>query len=182
MSQLKLPITDRDHVRGPEEASIVLVEYGDYQCPFSAESESSLRLAERTLSSQIKRVFRHFPITQVHEYSFVAAMSAEAAGLQGKFWEMHELLFENQFLLGPDSFEEFALELKLDLQEFRDSLLSKTLANRIKQDFMSGVRSGVNGTPCLFLNGEKYEGPIDPNFLIDQSRYLTEHELGARSW
>lgn len=166
MSKLKIPITDRDHVRGAKDAALVLVEYGDYQCPFCAAAEARLRLVERALPGDIQRVYRHFPLTQAHEYAFPAAVSAEAAGVQGSFWEMHETLFENQANLGPGSFETFAVELGLDLDAFREAFTSDAVQNRIKEDFRGGVRSGVNGTPSVYLNGVKYEGPLDPDVLI----------------
>jgi len=166
MSKLKIPATDRDHFRGSNDAALVIVEYGDYQCPFCAEAEARLRRIEQSFTGNIKRVYRHFPLTEVHEYAFPAAASAEAAGSQGRFWEMHDMLFDNQPSLGPGIFAEFAVDLGLNLDEFRRAFTSEAIRDRIKEDFMGGIRSGVNGTPGIFLNGEKYEGPLDPDVLI----------------
>lgn len=165
MSQLKVPVTDRDHVRGAEDAALILVEYGDYQCPFCADAEATFAFLEQSFAGNFQRVFRHFPLTQVHEYAFPAAVAAEAAGMLGQFWEMHDTLFENQTSFGPESFEMFASDLGLDLDEFRRCFASEAIRNRIKEDFRGGVRSGVNGTPSVFVNGEKYEGPLDPQIL-----------------
>jgi protein-disulfide isomerase len=167
MSKLRIPVTERDHARGSENSELVVVEYGDYQCPFCGEAESKIARLEHLLSGIMKRVFRHFPLTQVHEFAFPAAMSAEAASNQGKFWEMHESLFANQESLELGIFEELAEQIGLDLAQFRNDLRSDSLQSKIKEDFMGGVRSGVNGTPSFFLNGVKFEGPLEAEALLE---------------
>jgi protein-disulfide isomerase len=165
MTRLKVSISKNEHMRGPSDAPISLVEYGDFQCPFSAAAHQNLNEVGLELGDYFQLIFRHSPLTQIHEYALLAALSAEAAGVQGKFWEMHDTIYDNQELLGPEGVDEFAEELDLDMSLFRESLKDKKLADRIKQDFMGGVRSGVNGTPAFFLNGQKFEGPLDVGFF-----------------
>jgi protein-disulfide isomerase len=171
MSTLTVPVSKNDHTRGADDAALVLVEYGDYQCPFCAEAEIKVQGLLRTLQGHLKHVFRNFPLTQVHEYAFGAAAGAEAAGKQGMFWEMHDLLFQNQASLGPGSLQDLALELELDLDAFETNLADPAIKERIKHDFIGGVRSGVNGTPGLFLNGRRYDGPLEAEALL---AYLEE--------
>jgi protein-disulfide isomerase len=161
MSSLKVSLSPHDHALGPPDARLVLIEYGDFQCPFCATAYQNLKTIRAALPDDLLLVFRHFPLTEIHEYAFLGALSAEAAGIQGKFWEMHDRLFESQELLSPDGVEQLAVEIGLDLAEFRRELKLETLMSHIRQDFMGGVRSGVTGTPSLFLNGHTFAGPLD---------------------
>src|SRR6185369_15211013 len=127
---------------------------------FCAEAHEKLSALRKELDQNLLLAFRHFPLAELHEFALLAAISAEAAGQQGNFWEMHDLLFENQEIFQPNVFMEFAEILELDLHQFEHDVKRKDIEERIRADFMGGVRSGVNGTPGFFLNGEKFEGDL----------------------
>jgi protein-disulfide isomerase len=152
------PVTDRDHADGPAHAPIILVEYGDYECPFCARAYPIVKALRAALESQLRLVFRNFPLTQTHPHAQHAAEAAEAAAVQGRFWEMHDLLFEHQDALDDRDLIGYAGSLGLDLERFVSELESGTYRRRVREDFRSGVRSGVNGTPTFFVNGERYDG------------------------
>jgi len=158
VSQLRIPVGPGDHVDGPSTAPVTLVECGDYECPFCGEAHGEVKRLQHALGDQMRFVYRHFPLSQVHPHALPAAEAAEAAGAQGRFWEMHDLLFENQNALGPPAFLAFAEELKLDLSRFTDDLEEHRFLPKIRRDFMGGVRSGVNGTPTFFINGVRHVG------------------------
>ena len=162
MSQLRLPVSARDHMLGsPDEAAVTLVEYGDYECPYCGLAQETVRGLVDALGDQLCLVFRHFPLTQVHPHALHAAEAAEAAAAQGAFWPMHELLYERQERLDDESLIEYAAELGLDMDRFADELAAHVHESRVREDFMGGVRSGVNGTPSFFINGELYRGSYD---------------------
>lgn len=157
-SSLVLPVNEKDHIRGPQTASVTLVEYGDYQCPVCRLANPVLQRLLESLNGEMRFVFRHFPLQQAHPYALMAAKTAEAAGKQNKFWEMHELLFANQLQLSLEKWVSFAEQLQLNIDKFKADLQSEEIANIIKEDFHTGVRSGVNGTPCFYINGKRYDG------------------------
>lgn len=165
MSRLRVPVADHDHSLGQKNAPITLVEYGDYQCPFCAAAHSRVKRILKAMPGDIRYVFRHFPLTQVHEYAFLGSMAAEAAGTQQRFWDMHDMIFENQELLSPEGVFEFAGRLGLDLERFQSDLENEDLKAKIQSDFMAGVRSGVNGTPTFFLNNERVADLPDTEIL-----------------
>lgn len=154
MTQLRAGISVDDHVEGSREAHVVLVEYGDFECPRCGEAYWELKRLLHAYGTDVALVFRHFPLTQLHPNAMAAAEAAEAAGAQGLFWEMHDLLFENQEDLEPKTLFSFADELGLELSRFARETQEHRWQARIERDFMSGVRSGVSGTPGLFVNGE----------------------------
>lgn len=161
MSQgrLALPVDpERDHVRGREDASVTLVEYGDYQCPHCGEMHPLIDEALDRLGKHVRFVFRHFPLEHSHPHARTAAEAAEAAGAQGRFWEMHYHLLEHRDRLERAGLVARAEELGLDVDRFRRELEEGTHAARVEEDFDSGVRSGVNGTPTLFIDGVRYDG------------------------
>ncbi|MCI0676519.1 MAG: DsbA family protein [Phycisphaerales bacterium] len=161
-SQLTLPASEqRDHIRGPLDAPVTLVEYGDYQCPFCGQAHGILHELMTQLANDMRLVFRNFPLTQIHPFAQRAAEAAEAAGAQGRFWNMHDMLYENQDALDNESLREYAAELGLDVDRFGSELTSGVHVPRIREDFASGVRSGVNGTPTFFINGRRHDGPWD---------------------
>lgn len=164
MSTLSVPVGRQDHVRGSASAPITLVEYGDFECPYCGQAYYVLKEVEDELGRELRVVFRHFPLASIHPHAEAAAVAAEAAGAQGKFWEMHDLLFGNQQALEDEYLLEYAEALDLDVTAFEEALRSGKPRLRVKEDFMSGVRSGVNGTPTLFINGARhdasYEYPI----------------------
>ena|ERR1700704_3096449 len=173
MPRLRVPVTDRDHVRGPARASVTLVEYGDFQCPFCGAAYWVLRDLEDRFRRDFRFVYRHFPLTEIHPYAMIAAESAEAAGAQGKFWDMHDMLFQNQPYFELENLIAYANAIGLDIDAFTSDLETHRYIPKIREDFMGGARSGVNGTPTLFINGERFDGPADEALLtraIDAAR------------
>jgi protein-disulfide isomerase len=154
----KLPDPKRDHLQGAIDAPIALLEYGDYECPFCGEVQPIVREIQRRLGNNLCFAFRHFPMSNVHLHAEHAAEAAEAAGEQGIFWPMHETLFANQDALDDESLAEYAAALGLNEMRLIQEVISGAHAERILEDFKSGVRAGVNGTPCFFINGERYDG------------------------
>ena len=163
---LTQPVTGRDHVEGSADAPLTLVEYGDYQCPYCGAAYPIVKRLQKTLGKNLRFVFRNFPLTQAHPYALMAAEAAEAAALQGKFWEMHDLLFEHQALLKLDIIPTWAQRIGLDLEKFGNDIKQGVVENHIKEDRQSGIRSGVNGTPTFFINGTRYDGSPDYNSLL----------------
>ena len=166
-AHLKLPDPERDHVRGAIDAPIALLEYGDYECPFCAEVQPIVTEIQRRLGDDLCFAFRHFPLTNVHPHAEHAAEAAEAAGEQGAFWPMHETLFANQDTLDNESLVQYAAALGLDETRVLQEVISNTHAHRILEDFRSGIRAGVNGTPCFFINGQRYDGARALEPLLD---------------
>jgi protein-disulfide isomerase len=158
---LTVPIGGRDHIQGPLDAPAKLLEYGDYQCPYCGEAFSIVKAIQRRMGDNLCFAFRHFPLTTIHPYAEGAAEAAEAAGAQGKFWQMHDALYENQDALDYQHLLLYAEQLGLDMQPFADDLARHAYLERIREDFISGVRSGVNGTPTFFINGVRHEGSYD---------------------
>ena len=169
--KLKNPVTGKDHIRGPETAPLELVEYGDYQCPSCGECYLVLKKVQQQLGQHLKFVFRNFPLSE-HPDAFGAAMAAEAAALQHKFWEMYDLLYSNQLYLGSDDLLSYAEELGLDISKFRNDTRSEVLASKIEADFKGGEISGVTGTPNFYINGQKYDGDWEGDALIHYLRKL----------
>jgi protein-disulfide isomerase len=155
---LKPEIGPADQAQGNEQAAIKLVEYGDYQCPYCGDAYSIVKEIQSTFGDQILFVFRNFPLQEAHRYANIAAQAAEAAGRQGKFWEMHDAIYENQQQLNDDFLDNLAEKLGLDMEHFESDLNSEEISSKIENDFESGVRSGVNGTPSFFVNGVKFDG------------------------
>jgi protein-disulfide isomerase len=160
-------VSAHDHIAGSADAALVLVEYGDYQCPYCGQAFPIVREIQRRLKDQLCFVFRNFPLANAHPNAEVAAEAAEAAGAQGRFWEMHDVLYENQAALEPESLIEYGAALGLDVDRFTRELNEHVYAPRVKEDFRSGARSGVNGTPTFFINGERHDGPFDLHSLLN---------------
>jgi protein-disulfide isomerase len=169
MTSLTPVSATQDHVQGPLDAGIVLVEYGDFECPYCGEAYPELKAVNQQMGDALCFVFRHFPLRQAHPHAERAAEFAEAAATVGKFWQMHDLLYENQDALTDRDLTSYAKRLHLDAKLI-EAALSGQFASRVQHDFSSGVRGGVNGTPCLFLNGERYDGPRDANSLLELMR------------
>jgi Na+:H+ antiporter, NhaA family len=156
-----------DHVRGPEAAPL-LVEYGDYECPYSRRAFREVERVERRLAGGLRFAFRHFPLTEIHPRALAAAAAAEAAASQDRFWEMHERLFHGQRTLEDGYLRHYAQDLGLDLDRFDTDRASEGTFARIRRDVESGLDSGeVQGTPTLFVNGSVYRGPYDAATLVD---------------
>jgi protein-disulfide isomerase len=166
MSQLRRAVTEADHHQGPLDASIVLLEYGDYECPYCGEEYPELKAVQREFGDKMCFVFRNFPLKEAHPHAERAAQFAEAAATVDKFWEMHDMLYEHQQALDDQSLIQYAQRLGFD-GALIDSALDDKYLDRIRKDFSGGVRSGVNGTPCIFINGVRYNGERDARTLIE---------------
>ena len=166
-AHLTVPVGPRDHTSGPENAPLTLVEYGDFQCPHCRNAFPIVKQVQQQLGARLRFVFRNFPLSQIHPEAEHAAEAAEAAGAQGAFWQMHDRLFERQFALDDDSLVEYAQELGLDADRLRGELDAGTYRAKVRDDFMSGVKSGVNGTPTFFINGVRYDGSYDLGSLLE---------------
>jgi len=175
---LSLPVGDRDHAQGPANAPVTLVEYGDYECPHCGRAYPIVKAVQKHFGSRLRFVFRNFPITEAHPHAELAAEAAEVAGDHGKFWEMHDLLFEHQDRMEASDLVSYATQLGIQpAGGFLLAIRSGQKAQRVREDFMSGVRSGVNGTPTFFLNGARYDRPWDyPDLLA-----AIEASTGKRS-
>lgn len=170
MPRLSQPVTDEDHSQGPPDAPVTLVEYGDYQCPSCGRLFPIVRALQAQLGDQLRYVFRHFPLTTLHARAERAAEAAEAAGAQGRFWEMHDELYENQDELSDAELIEYAEEIGLDGERVARELAEQIHQPRVRRDFLSGVRSGVNGTPTFFINGQRHDAGLSADALLDALR------------
>jgi protein-disulfide isomerase len=167
---LTLPVGDRDHIQGPAEAPLTLVEYGDYECPHCGRAYPIIKEVQRRLGKQLRFVFRNFPISNLHPHAEHAAEAAEAAGAQKHFWEMHDAIFEHQSALDDRHLSAYAAAIGLDVPRFERELSGHVHAQRVREDFLSGVRSGVNGTPTFFINGIRHDDSWDPDTLTQALR------------
>jgi protein-disulfide isomerase len=163
---LTLPVSDRDHIQGPPTATVTLVEYGDYQCPYCLQAYPIMIDIQEHMGDRMRLVFRNFPLTNSHPDAQNAAEAAEAAGAQGKFWEMHDYLYEHQQALDDGHLLQAAEALGLDAARFRQEMEAHSHAARVREDFMSGVRSDVNGTPSFFVNGVRHDESYDLETLL----------------
>ena len=158
---------ERDHIQGPASAPVTLVEYGDYQCPYCGMAYPIVKSLQQALGDRVRFVFRNFPLRDSHPHAEHAAEAAESAGAQGSFWEMHDTLYENQEQLEDSDLLAYAKELDLDPNQVARDLEDGTYVKRVREDFRSGVKSGVNGTPTFFVNGVRYdEGWNDPDQFL----------------
>jgi protein-disulfide isomerase len=166
MANLRPPVTPEDHIQGSEDAQVTLVEYGDYECPHCGRAYSIIKRAQKHFGKSLRFVFRNFPLSELHPHAESAAETAEFAGARAKFWEMHDLLFENQERLGEALYLKVAEQLSLPIGELRQELEEGTYKTRVRADFTGGVRSGVNGTPTFFINARRHDGPFDYETLV----------------
>ena len=161
MSRLRPGVSDADHRAGPDDAPVTLVEYGDYECPYCGRAYPIVRDVQKAMGRRLRFVFRNFPLAEAHPHAVRAAEAAEAAAAQGKFWEMHDLLYEHQRALDDGHLLQYTKQLGLDVERVKREMETGTHTDRVESDFRSGVRSGVNGTPTFFVNGERHDGPWD---------------------
>jgi len=174
---LTSPVTEgRDHVQGPADAPLTLVEYGDYECPYCGAAYPIIKEVQARMGDQLRFVFRNFPISTSHPHAEHAAEAAEAASAQSRFWPMHDLLYENQQRLGDQDLHAYAERLGLDLERFDHDLAEHVHAGRVHDDFLTGVRSGVNGTPSFYINGARYDGSFDTETLLTALQRATASE------
>jgi protein-disulfide isomerase len=178
---LTLPVGARDHAEGGAEAPVTLVEYGDYECPSCGRAYPIVKAIQQRFGGRLRFVFRNFPLTGAHPHAELAAEAAEAASRQGRFWEMHDALFEHQSDLDGEALVAYAAEVGLDLERWLEDLQSHAFAARVREDFMSGVRSGVPGTPAFFIDGEAYEGQPDYEPLSAAIDAAIQRRAGPRA-
>jgi protein-disulfide isomerase len=167
-AHLKPAVSSKDHIQGNKKGSLELVEYGDYQCGHCGNAYLIIKAIQQKMGDSLKFVFRNFPLTEPHPDAFNAAVAAEAAALQNKFWEMHDIIYENQESLDGKALALYAKKIGLDVMRFQDDIKKDIVTAKVEDDFESGVRSGVNGTPSFFINAEKYDGDWKEELL----RYL----------
>lgn len=167
MATLKVPVTSNDHIQGDEHAPITLVEYGDYQCPHCGRAYPIVQQVQKHFGKRLRFVFRNFPLNEIHPSAEIAAETAEFAAAHKQFWQMHDAIFENQESLSEPLLLELAQTMRLSVPELRNALTSNEYAPRVKDDFMGGVRSGVNGTPTFFINGQRHDGPFEFEDLVE---------------
>jgi len=170
--RLTLPVGARDHIQGDAKAAVTLVEYGDYECPHCGRAYPIVKRVQQRLGKKLRFVFRNFPISEAHPHAEHAAEAAESAGHGNSkaFWSMHDLIFEHQregeAALGDAGLARLAAQAGVDGQQVLDDLRDSTYRERVREDFMSGVRSGVNGTPTFFIDGVRYDGSWDEESLV----------------
>jgi protein-disulfide isomerase len=165
-TRLTLPVGPRDHILGPSTAPVTLVEYGDFECSHCGHAHSVVKTLLKHLGRQLRFAYRHFPLATAHPRAEPAAEAAEAAGAQGKFWPMHDTLFEHQEALEDEDLLLYGTDLGLDVPNFVSDLINGVYAPKVREDFMSGVRSGVNGTPSFFINGVRHDDSYDFDVLL----------------
>jgi len=175
MKQLIPVVNSNDHVAGNSLATIELVEYGDYECPYCGRAYPLVKDIQQKLGSELKFVFRNFPLSKIHPHAFQAAIATEAAALQNKFWEMHDRVFENQKILDDENIFLLAMSIGLDPELFKNDIEKKSLKEKVEKDFDSGIRSGVNRTPTFFINGEKYHYDWEDGQLLKYVQGLLTH-------
>lgn len=168
MPKLKaaLPVAEHDHIQGASDAPLALVEYGDYECPYCGQAYPLVKAVQKQLGDRMCFVFRNFLFSNAHLNAEHAAEAAEAAALQGKFWEMHDKLLENQKALEDDALFQYAQQLGLDAPRLIQEVQSGAHNARIREDFRTGTRIGANGTPTFFMNGVRYDGELSENGLL----------------
>jgi len=179
-TRLSAPITSDDHVQGPIDAAVTLVQYGDYECPYTRMSRHSVHQLQREYPDRLRFVFRHFPLEAIHPRARSAATAAEAAGAQTDFWTMHDYLFEHQKALAESDLHRYALELRLDGGRFEHDRRSSRVRERVERDLASGEAGGVQGTPTFYVNGIRHDGSYDVDSLrsavVGHLRSGSEHQ------
>ena len=155
MTILKVPVTSGDHAQGSESAEVTLVEYGDYECPHCGRAYPIVQGIQKHFGKRLRFVFRNFPLSQVHPHAQKAAEVAEEAADQNKFWNMHDYLYEHQQALDDMHLEKYAKIVGLDLERFDEDMMTHVYVSRIREDFLSGIQNGVNGTSSFYIRNSK---------------------------
>lgn len=177
MTALTVSIEKDDHIQGRDDAPVTLLEYGDFECPYCGEAYPIVKRIQEKLGNDLKFIFRHFPLAEIHPHARQAAYAAETAGKQGKFWEMHDILYTHQDALEDEDLFGYADTLTLDTNAFTADFESPNVAKKVQKDFMSGVRSGVNGTPTFFIDGIRFDEGYDYDTLLS----ALEEEIKANT-
>jgi protein-disulfide isomerase len=175
MANLKPPVNNSDHIKGNPNAPVQLVEYGDFQCPHCGAAHPILKEIEKHFGDKLSFVFRHFPLSESHPMAFAAAVASEAAGRQEKFWEMHDLIYENQQKLSHATLLSLAIGLKMDSDTFQKDMRQQALTDKVESDFESGIVSGVNGTPTFYINGFQHYGTFEYHVLVNAINKVLAH-------
>lgn len=163
---LKIPVTEVDHIQGNKSAPITLVEYGDYECPYCGSAYSIVKRVQKHFGDRLRFVFRNFPLVESHPNAGIAAITAEFSATKNKFWEMHDMLYENQTHLEAQDLLGYAKALNLSTPDLQHAIETERYADKIKNDFLGGVHSGVNGTPTFFINGDRHNGSFEYEELV----------------
>jgi protein-disulfide isomerase len=163
---LTIRVNERDHAQGPATAPLTLVQYGDYECPYTRQSTWVVQAIQQQLGDRLRFVFRNFPLVAIHPHALYAALTAEAAAAQGKFWEMHDYIFHHQHTLEDADLTRFAEEVGLSMQQYARDIAERRSLARIEEDREGGKRSGVQGTPTFFINGVLYPGSWEQDALL----------------
>jgi protein-disulfide isomerase len=182
-ASLTPPAGKRDHSQGSSSAVVTLLEYGDYQCPFCGDAYPIIKRLQEHFGDQLRFAFRNFPLVRIHAFAQRAAEAAEAAGGQGKFWTMHDYLFEHQDVLDADNFVRAAGTLGLDKVKFDREVAEHVYAGRVQEDIQSGIDSGVGGTPTIFINGVRNDDDDDFETLkakVEEAIMLSKATKGKR--
>ena len=166
IGKLNLPVNDRDHVQGTRTAHVNLVEYGDYECPYTGQAYPIVKEIQKRLGDKLLFVFRNFPLREIHPHAEHAAEAAEAAAAQGKFWDMHDYLFEHQLALDDNHLLKYAEMLGIDTDKFRSEMSGHIYTSMIDRSLGEGIASGVEGTPTFFINGVRHNGSWDLETLL----------------
>jgi protein-disulfide isomerase len=165
--RLTVPVGPKDHVQGSADAPVTLLEYGDYECPYCGAAYPIVKEVQKRLGTGLRFVFRNFPLANMHPHATAAAEAAEVVGALGKFWEMHDTLYEHQRALGEADLVRYAVGLGVNQGKFATELRRPVYAERVREDFASGVRSGVNGTPTFYINGLRHNGSYELEELLE---------------
>ncbi len=181
MAKLRTAVGHEDHVQGPADAPVTLVEYGDYECPHCGHAYPIVKALQEQFGKRLRFVFRNFPLREAHPQAEAAAETAEFAAVHNRFWEMHDGIFENQDSLGPRLFQQLATRFGLDEAKLADALQTGAFAARVERDFSSGVRSGVNGTPTFYINGRRHDSDFEFETLADALRQALRLASSKRS-
>jgi protein-disulfide isomerase len=179
--RLTVPVGPRDHVQGSADAPVTLLEYGDYECPYCGAAHPIVKEVQKRLGKGLRFVFRNFPLANMHPHATLAAEAAEVIGAQGKFWEMHDTLYEHQSALAENDLVRYASGLGVEGGKFTMELHKPVYAERVREDFASGVRSGVNGTPTFYINGVRHNGSYELEELLEAVGYRGAPKVGGRS-
>jgi protein-disulfide isomerase len=164
---LRPPVSGKDNIQGNKNALIELVEYGDYECPHCGRAYPIIKKIQEKMGDRLKFVFRNFALTKIHHHAKLAAAATEAAAIQGKFWEMHDMIFEHQQWMSHYALSDYARLIGLNTMQFENDLAKNELFEKVDKDFESGLRSGVNATPTFFINGEKYNDSWEKEVLVE---------------
>ena len=170
--ELSVPVGGADHILGPSHAAVTVVEYGDFECPNCKQAAPAVKLLLQRFNGRVRFIWRHFPLEGVHPHALPAALAAEAAGAQGKFWAMHDLLFENQAHLKLPQLRRYAQALELDLARYDIEMKEDYYLQRVREHIESGERSGVRGTPGFFVNGAIQDVSFGLQRLFDRVEAL----------